>query len=78
MGLLSLSCFYSCFAFQTKKNSSRFLLSKDVPNEVKLQLFVFPQGSRAYKAIESDDKHGLEIHVESIKSSTLSTLNLST
>ena len=44
--------------------------------EVKLQLFGFPQGSRAYEAIErSDDKHRLEIHVESIESSTLSTLN---
>ena len=39
--------------------------------EVKLQLFGFPRGSRAHEAIErSDDKHRLEIHVESIESST--------
>ena len=44
--------------------------------DVKLQLFGCPQGSRAYEAIErSDDKHRLEIHVESIESSTFSTLN---
>ena len=37
--------------------------------EVRLQLFRFPQGSRAYEAIErSDDKHRVEIHVESIES----------
>ena len=37
--------------------------------EVKLQLFGFPQGSRAYEAIErSDDKHRLEIHVDSMDS----------
>ena len=44
--------------------------------EVKLQLFGFPQGSRAYEAIErSDDKHKVDIHAESIESSTSTTLN---
>ena len=44
---------------------------------VKLLLLGFPRNLvRLYEAIErSDDKHRVEIHVESIESSTSSTLN---